>query len=236
MAPAFEELDYQQTPLGELILRRRRSAAFPDTPLYEVKLAGAFLMSSLVNDTEVALARLALADRSDEACDVLVGGLGLGCTAATALEYAQVRRVVVLERLAPVIDWHRRGLVPLGERLAGDPRCRLVEGDFFAWAAGETTAPELDEAFDAVMVDIDHSPRCLLTEAHADFYQSAGLERLRRRVKPGGVFTLWSADPPDDAFAERLERLFNQVDAHDIAFFNPLLNRRDHNTVYRARA
>ena len=31
-----------------------------------------------------------------------------------------------------MIDWHRRGLVPLGAQLTSDPRCELLQGDFFA--------------------------------------------------------------------------------------------------------
>ena len=55
MPENFEELDYAQTPLGELILRRRRGVA-SDQDIYEVKLDDAFLMSSLVNASEIALA------------------------------------------------------------------------------------------------------------------------------------------------------------------------------------
>ena len=42
------------------------------------------------------------------------------------------RSLVVVEYLAPVIEWHRNGLVPLGETLTGDQRCRLTQADFFA--------------------------------------------------------------------------------------------------------
>ena len=38
MSFTFEELDYRQTPLGELILRRRRVPALGDTDIFEVKL------------------------------------------------------------------------------------------------------------------------------------------------------------------------------------------------------
>src|SRR3712207_8146289 len=33
-----------------------------------------------------------------------------------------------------VIDWHRRGLLPMAAELTGDPRTTLVRGDFFAMA------------------------------------------------------------------------------------------------------
>ncbi len=82
----IEELDYQKTPLGELVLRRRRSPSVPDEPVYEVKLGDEMLMSSSVNVSERALATLALDQWGDGPCDVLVGGLGLGYTAAAALD------------------------------------------------------------------------------------------------------------------------------------------------------
>jgi len=67
--------------------------------------------------------------------DVVVGGLGLGYTAVTALEYPQVRELLVVDTMQEVIDWHQQGLLPLGEKLTSDPRCRLVHGDFFAMSA-----------------------------------------------------------------------------------------------------
>ena len=130
MSPDLRELDYQQTQLGELILRARKSIAVPDTIVYEVKLNDAFLMSSVVNDSERALARLALEAAGSQVCDVLVGGLGLGYTAAEALTYETVRRLDVVEYLQPVIDWHDRGIVPTAQCLTGDPRCHLMQGDF----------------------------------------------------------------------------------------------------------
>jgi hypothetical protein len=58
MSALFAELDYQQTPLGELILRRRRVAELDGLEVFEVKLGDAFLMSSLFHEVEVALADL----------------------------------------------------------------------------------------------------------------------------------------------------------------------------------
>ena len=54
--------------------------------------------------------------------------------------------------------------------------------------------------FDAVLVDIDHSPENLLHPRHAALYPPEGLARLAAHLNPGGVFALWSNDPPDDAF------------------------------------
>lgn len=45
MSPLFEELDYQVTPMGALVLRRRRDLTTGED-IYEIKLGEAFLMSS----------------------------------------------------------------------------------------------------------------------------------------------------------------------------------------------
>ena len=45
----FEELDYRQTPLGELTLRRRANLQLGRTA-FEVKLDEEFLMSSLFTE------------------------------------------------------------------------------------------------------------------------------------------------------------------------------------------
>ena len=57
----FEELDYQETPLGELVLRRRSEPRLAGRQVFEVKLGDAFLMSSLFTAGEEALATHALA-------------------------------------------------------------------------------------------------------------------------------------------------------------------------------
>ena len=61
MPPDFEELDYQETPLGTLILRRRRLRSLDNLEVYEIILGEGYLMSSLFTTVEIALANLALA-------------------------------------------------------------------------------------------------------------------------------------------------------------------------------
>ena len=58
----FEELDYQQTALGELILWRRRALEVDGREIFEVKLNGEYLMSTLFHEAEVAVTDLALAE------------------------------------------------------------------------------------------------------------------------------------------------------------------------------
>ncbi len=236
MSARFEELDFRPTPMGDLSLRRRRDPV-GGTDIYEVKLDDDFLMSSLFVAAEVEVARLALAALPDspDGLDVVVGGLGLGYTAQAVLEHRQVRSLVVIEALPEVIEWHEQGLVPVGPVLTADGRCRLVRGDFFALAAAPGLDPDApDRLFDAVVVDIDHSPRHLLNPSHAGFYTADGVRRLAGHLRPGGVFALWSNDPPDDVYQAVLGTAFGRVDSTVVRFPNPLQDADAANTVYLA--
>jgi spermidine synthase len=229
-------LDYRPTPIGALSLRRRWEPSL-GVDVFEIKLGNEFLMSSLFTASEIALARLGLAKLSGTEFDVVVGGLGLGYTAHAALENASVRSMIVVEMLNAVIEWHQEGFLPLGRKLAADPRCRLVRGDFFALAASEQgfdpDAPA--RRFHAILVDIDHSPDELLDPGKAQFYQPEGLHRLAEHLYPGGVFGLWSNAHPDDKFTARLAAVFAEAWAEPVTFHNPLQNRPFTQTVYLAR-
>ena len=239
MSLSFEELDFRPTPMGVLTLRRRRRP-MSDVDIYEIKLGDEFLMSSQYTTAEIELARLGLAalgPRDLQAdLDVVVGGLGLGYTAGAVLENPNVRSLTVVDALAEVIEWHEQGLLPLGKQLTGDPRCRLVHGDFFAMShSGEgfdAGAPR--RRFDAVLLDIDHSPRKLLHPRHAAFYQPEGLAGLADHLNPGGVFALWSNDAPDEAFQRVLADVFAISDSHVVTFDNWRGHHDASNTVYVA--
>ena len=234
MSARFEELDWSPTPIGEVSLRRRRDPA-TGVDIFEVKLGEEFLMSSLFTVAEIDVARRALARLQGSELDVAVGGLGLGYTAQAVLEDQRVRELVVVEVLEPVIQWHQRGLVPVGPILTADPRCRLVHEDFFAMADGPGFDPEMQgRVFDVVVVDIDHSPKHLLADGSAGFYGVAGTQRLAGHLRPGGVYSLWSNDPPDDAYLAVLSEVFVDVAAEVVSFPNPLQDRMATNTVYLA--
>ncbi len=236
MSARFQELDWRQTPLGELTLRRRLDPGTGEE-IHEIKLNDEFLMSSLFTVAEVELARLALAELPQAPLDVVVGGLGLGYTAQTVLEQPDVGSLVVVDALGEVIEWHEQGLIPAGKALAADPRCRLVHGDFFAMLrSGQGFDPATPgRMFDAIIVDIDHSPRHLLHPDNADFYEPEGLQRLAGLLRTGGVFALWSNDPPDEEFMATLSTVFPDVRAEIISFPNHLQGRDSTNTVYLAK-
>jgi spermidine synthase len=232
MAIDFEELSYRETPFGELVLRRRTEVSL-GVEVYEVKLGDEFLMSSLFTGSEIALASLALPRLTAPSIDVLVAGLGLGYTARAVLEHSTVRSLLVVEALKDVIDWHLTGLVPLSAQLTSDSRCRFINADFFALAdSDDLDSSSPGRRFDAILVDIDHSPRHVLRPANAALYSRDGLKRLARHLQPGGVFGLWSNDPPDSAFQAELDAVFARAEAHIVKFPNPLQGREAACTVY----
>jgi spermidine synthase len=236
MSARFEELAWRETAMGEISLRRRREPSL-DVDVFEVKLGDEYLMSSLFTVAEVELSRLGLAAHPGTDLDVLVGGLGLGYTAVAALDDARVRSLAVVEALPDVVDWHERGLLPQAARLTSDPRAALVTADFFATVgAGLPVREDRPETtYDVLLVDIDHSPRHVLHLSHAVFYTAAGLRRMRRRMNAGGVFALWSDDPPDADFTALLAGEFEDVEAHVVEFDNFLTGGTSANTVYVAR-
>ena len=121
--------------------------------------------------------------------------------------------------------------------LTGDLRCRFVQGNFLALAASEAGFDPAVPArrFDAVLVDIDHSPDFLLDSQNAAFYGEQGLSRLAAHLRPGGIFALWSNDRVDDAFTARLRRIFADARAEEVTFYNPLQDNPFTQTVYLAK-
>ena len=231
MIARFEELDWQETRMGELTLRRRADPATGEL-IYEVKLKDEYLMSSLFTVAEEELATLGLAAAEGADLNVLVGGLGLGYTAATALRDARVRKLDVIDALPAVIGWHERELLPVSAQLVRDPRVTLVHDDFFAVMR---RPPEpVDARYDVILLDVDHSPRHTLDPSHADLYSAAGLESLAGHLTERGIFALWSDDPPDADFMTTLSSVLDESTAHVVTFENRLTGGTSSNTVYVA--
>ena len=222
MSPLFREIAYQETPIGPISLRQRRILAL-ETDVLEIILGDEHLMSSLFTASEIALATAGLAALDGTNWDVIVGGLGLGYTAEAVLQHDNVGSLTVVELLDPVVDWHEQGLIPLGAVLTGDKRCHLQRDDFFALA---TSPLGFDEAnpgrrYHAILIDIDHTPDRLLDDRSTGFYTPEGLHTLSRHLHPGGVMGLWSDEPPDDRFTDKLALEFATAWAEAVVFENP---------------
>jgi spermidine synthase len=235
MSARFEELGWRQTPMGVISLRRRFDPMVR-TDIYEIKLDDEYVMSSLFTVAERELARLGLARTPGTDLDVIIGGLGLGYTAREALECNRIRQLTVIEYSDAVIDWHERDLLPDTAGLADDSRVTLVCADFFA-AAKDVVGFDPDRpgrTYDAILLDIDHSPRNVLHDPHTDFYTYDGLQAASTHLAEGGAFAMWSDDAPDEEFTSILESVFTDVEAQQIWFDNPLTQGRSAATIYLA--
>ncbi len=234
MAFTFKELDFQSTPLGDISLRKRAEPKLDGKIVFEVKLNDDFLMSSLFPEAEIALAELALSKLEGDQLEVIVGGLGLGYTAAAALKDSRVTQLTVIEVMQAVIDWHQQHLVPLGEQLSNDKRCELRLADFFALATQKQGfhASQPNRLVDAILLDIDHSPSHWLNSENKSFYSKQNLTLMAQNIKPNGCFGLWSNDPPEPQFEALLRTIFRNVESHVISFTNPFRDAPSTNTVY----
>ncbi|MEX2529433.1 MAG: spermidine synthase [Gemmatimonadota bacterium] len=208
----LEILAYEDTPLGPLCLRRRELLSDPGTVVTEVTLDHEFLMSSLHNDSERALARFALEMHPGRELSVLVGGLGLGYTAHAALASERVAKVEAVELLPPVLDWLDRGLIPLASELKADGRFVPVRGDVY----GRLAAPPV-ERYDLILIDVDHAPDDPLDEDGGFFYTEEGLLRASRHLAPGGVLGVWSY-AESSPFSQALHSVFEEVRVEPVTF------------------
>jgi spermidine synthase len=235
MSFRIEELDSRPSPMGEISLRRRYDTT-AQSEVYEVKLDDEFLMSSLFPVAEIELAHLGLARTAGSGLDVIVGGLGLGYTAQAALEDRRIDTVTVVEYSEAVIDWHRRDLIPDTAGLAADPRIRLSHNDFFAAAMSESGfhPDEPERRYDAILLDIDHTPRHVLHSPHAAFYTVEGLRAVSAHLREGGCFAMWSDDPAEDEFMAALAEVFTDVENREIWFDNPYTGGQSSNSIYLA--
>jgi len=173
------------SPRGDIVLTRRDGA---EGPILELRVNGVYVMDTRETSSEVALADAALAASASPA-RVLVGGLGLGFTAAEVLRDPRVHELVVVEIEEPVVDWMRTGTVPHGPALLADPRLDVVVANLRDFLAAPGTA------FDLVLLDVDNGPGNLVHAGNARLYDGAGLEALREVTTPGGTVAIWSASP-----------------------------------------
>ncbi len=228
-SPRFEILDYCETPLGPLCLRRRELLAKRGTVVTEVTLNHEFLMSSYNTASERALAEQALRLHAGAELRVLVGGLGLGYTAREVLKSPRVARARVVEFLPEVIGWLERGLLPLSAELAADARLHVVEGDIY-----QLLSEPPRETHDLVLIDVDHNPDEVLHVANQRFYEIEGLMKAREHLAPGGVLAVWSS-AEDASFAKALEEVFPYVHVEPVIWHNELIDEEQRDDLFLAR-
>jgi len=208
-------LAYEETPLGILCLRQRLTLSQPQCWVTEVTLNHEFLMSSLHTDSERALAKFAIDRVEGENLQVLVGGLGLGYTAAAVLESPRVAKVEVIELLPQVIGWMNSGLIPLSESLQNDQRLVVTESDIYAHLLSDSH----QRSWDVILIDVDHSPDDKLSDGNDGFYMRGGLASAANHLRAGGVLALWSYEN-NDTLKESMVEVFEEVDIIPVHYTN----------------
>jgi spermidine synthase len=183
-----QTLGRADTPSGEIVLSRRGD-------VIELVVNGVFAMDSVEVSSELALADAA----GSPPGRVLVGGLGLGYTAARLLE-AGASTVRVVELAAPLIDWAREGITEQLGRIAADPRVELVAGDI----ADAITSAE--PGWDAILLDVDNGPSFLIHDHNDQLYRESFLRRCLDLLTPGGCLVIWceTASPTLEITVKRI--------------------------------
>lgn len=216
-------LAHQTTPNGEFQLQRREG------DVYELIYNGMFLMASYNEPSARALAELALnwVPRSHAAVHVLVGGLGLGYTLASALADTRVARVDLVEMEPLIVAWNRRYLGHLAGEPLDDARVHLHEDDLV------TFLRDTPSRYDVVLLDVDNGPNWLAIESNERLYNAAGQAALRRHLTPGGVLGIWASET-STAFLNELAAVFSQATAEEVIDITPE-GREIEATIYLGR-
>jgi predicted membrane-bound spermidine synthase len=205
-----EVIERSVTPRGEIQLQRRGEH-------YEIISNGVFLIATYNGESERVLVTAALdavggatveGGKAGRELGVLLGGLGVGFSLGAALADPRVARATVVEVEPRVIAWNRSHLAPFSAHGLDDHRTHVVQEDLVRWLH----QADAGERFDAICLDVDNGPDWTVTDGNRGLYTDAGLVALRRRLRPGGVLSVWSAGPAP-RFAARLGRHFMRVQA-----------------------
>ena len=181
---------------GELTLFQREDE-------FSIRLSGVRgeLMYSRVFNSEQELATLGCAHiKSTENAQVLVGGLGMGYTLASALESVTASSQVTVAELIPeVVEWNQGPLGDCAGRPLEDARSQVRLGDI-----AELIKKEQPD-FDAILLDVDNGPEGITHSNNNWLYSSRGLEALYNSLRPEGMLAVWSAGA-DSMFVIQLKK------------------------------
>ena len=152
---------------------------------FMIRANGLELMNGFSHESETALGAFAAELAPSDGARFLVGGLGLGYTAAALLEaLGGPEMVTVGELSSAVIDWfHRHVKASVLPKTHGN--LTIVNADI---------ADLLRERndYDVIILDVDNGPEPLVTAANAGLYSTEGLRVLHDCLSGHGVALLWS--------------------------------------------
>lgn len=153
--------------------------------MFMIRANGLELMNGFCHDSEIALGHLAAQLAPSPTPRVLVGGLGLGYTAAALADALGERGTITVAELSgAVIDWFHRNVKPsvVPKRCCG---LRIVRADVAELLAA-------GDQYDVIVLDVDNGPEPLVTAGNAALYSSLGLRALYASLSEHGTVLLWS--------------------------------------------
>jgi spermidine synthase len=166
--------------------------------IFMIRANGLELMNGFCHDSEVALGHLAAEMAPSPAPRILLGGLGLGYTAAALVQALGTSgTITVAEFSAAVIDWfHHHVSQSVLPNIPGN--LIIVHSDIAALLTAEGR-------YDLIVLDIDNGPEPLVTAKNGGLYAIEGLRSLHRGLSWNGSVLLWSGFESED-FVARAEQ------------------------------
>lgn len=191
---------------GELTLFRREEE-------FSIRLSGVRgeLMNSRMYNSEQELAKLGCAHiKNKEKAAVLVGGLGMGYTLASALDSVTASSQVTVAELIPeVVEWNRGPLGECAGKPLSDSRCQVSVGDIAVLIKKQK--PD----YDAILLDVDNGPEGLTHNNNNWLYSTGGIAALYNSLRPEGVLAVWSAGG-DSMFVIQLKKAGFSVEVRTV--------------------
>lgn len=187
---------------GELQLFQRDSE-------FAIKIKGGQgdLMNSRTHGSEDALGTLACEPfRNKPEAKILIGGLGMGFTLATALQSLRPGAQVIVAELVPgVVQWNRDLVGACAGNPLEDERVKIKDADVGKMINQAT------KAYDAILLDVDNGPEGLTHIQNDNLYSVEGLHEAYSALRPSGILAVWSATPAPK-FMSRLRKVGFVVD------------------------
>jgi spermidine synthase len=115
-------------------------------------------------------------------------------------------QIDVAELVPAVVAWAHGPLAPVFGDSLEDPRVEIVVTDVLDLIRA---APE---SYDAILLDVDNGPEGLTRAANDSIYDPRGLAYSYAALRPGGVLSVWSAEP-NRSFTQRLRQAGFSVEA-----------------------
>jgi len=178
---------------------------------YYIEVENQALMSTRAPGSERALGALAGRElHGHKRPRVMIGGLGLGFTLASALEaLPSGAEIVVVEYFEIIVDWNRKFAFQAGEDLLADPRVHVEVCDVVDYLRS------VKRPFDAILLDVDNGPDAWTMESNDRLYDKTGLKRIRSALNPGGLLAVWSA-MASPRFEKRMAQAGYQVESESV--------------------